>query len=30
MSKYIIEKWNVLVPVGAGRAIINLLRRNEG
>ena len=30
MSKYIMEKWNVLVPVGAGRAIINLLRRNEG
>ena len=30
MSKYIMEKWNVLVPVGAGRAITNLLRRNEG
>ena len=30
MSKYITKKWNVLVPVGVGRAIINLLRRNEG
>ena len=30
MSKYIMEKWNVLVPVGTGRAIINLLSRNEG
>jgi len=24
MSKYIMAKWNVLVPVGEGRAIINL------
>ena len=28
MSKYIMATWNVLVPVGAGRKIINLLRRN--